>query len=191
MRTELWRFAGVDLTRIDGIGTESALTLLTEAGLDLTAFPSEKHFVSWLRLAPRTAFSGGKPLRHKKTDGTGSTRVAAVLRMAAVSLKHSKTALGAAFRRKARPQGWTVAVFSMARRLAVSSTGCCATVRTTSTWGKSPTKPASGNAAWQASQMPLSPLVSNWFHKLQPPELRGCFRQVGPPPPTTGRIIRG
>ena len=58
-------------TRIDGIGTESALTLLTEAGLDLTAFPSEKHFVSWLRLAPRTAFSGGKPLRHKKTDGTG------------------------------------------------------------------------------------------------------------------------
>ena len=38
LRTELWRFAGVDLTRIDGIGTEAALTLLTEAGLDLTAF---------------------------------------------------------------------------------------------------------------------------------------------------------
>ena len=31
LRTELWRFAGVDLTRIDGIGTEAALTLLTEA----------------------------------------------------------------------------------------------------------------------------------------------------------------
>ena len=76
VRTELWRFAGVDLTRIDGIGPN--LPWLTEAGLDLTAFPSEKHFVSWLRLAPRTAFSGGKPLRHKKTDGTGSTRVAAV-----------------------------------------------------------------------------------------------------------------
>ena len=39
--------------------------------------------------------------------------------MAAVSLKHSKTALGAAFRRKARHKGWSVAVFSMARRLAV------------------------------------------------------------------------
>ena len=119
LRTELWRFAGVDLTRIDGIGVEAALTLLTEAGLDLTAFPSEKHFVSWLRLAPKTAVSGGKPLPYKKRDGTGSTRVAAVLRMAAISLKHSKTALGAAFRRKARHKGWSVAVFSMARRLAV------------------------------------------------------------------------
>ena len=52
----------------------------------------------------------------KKPNGTGSTRVAGVLRMAAVSLKHSKTALGAAFRRKARHKGWSVAVFSMARR---------------------------------------------------------------------------
>ena len=104
---------------IDGIGAQAALTLLTEAGLDLTAFPSEKHFVSWLRLAPATAVSGGKPLRHKKANGMGSTRVAAVLRMAALSLKHSKTALGAAFRRKARHKGWNVAVFCTARRLAV------------------------------------------------------------------------
>ena len=105
----LWRFAGVDLTRIDG--NEAALTLL-EAGL-LTAFPSEKHFVSWLWLET-TAVSGGNPLPYKKRDGTGSTRVAGVL-MAAISLKHSKTALGAAFRRKARHKGWSVAVFSMAR----------------------------------------------------------------------------
>ena len=118
MRTQLWRFAGVDLTHIDGIGAQAALTLLTEVGFDLTAFPSEKHFVSWLRLAPRTAVSAGKPLRSKKVNGTGSTRAAAVLRMAAISLMRSKTALGAALRRKARHKGWNVAIFCIARKLA-------------------------------------------------------------------------
>ena len=119
VRTTLWRFAGVDLTRIDGISTGAAQVILTEVGLDLSAFPSEKHFVSWLRLSPRTAISGGKPLNKKKPNGTGSNRVAGVLRMAAVSLQRSKSALGAAFRRKARHKGGAVAVFATARRLAV------------------------------------------------------------------------
>src|SRR4029450_1935764 len=60
-RATLWRFSGVDLTRIDGIGTGAAQVVLTEVGVDLTAFPSEGDFVSWLRLCPRTPISGGKP----------------------------------------------------------------------------------------------------------------------------------
>ena len=73
-----------------------------------------------MRLAPRTAVSGGKPLRdHKKATGTGSTRVAGVLRMAALSLQRSRTALGAAFRRTARYKGGAVAIFAIARRLAI------------------------------------------------------------------------
>ena len=119
MRTELYRWAGVELTRIDGISAGAAEVILTEVGLDLSAFPSEKHFASWLRLAPRTAVSGGRPLRHKKTAGTGSTRVAGVLRMAALSLQRSRTALGAAFRRIARYKGGAVAIFAIARKLAV------------------------------------------------------------------------
>ena len=87
-------------------------------GLDLSAFPSEKHFASWLRLAPRTAISGGKPLRGKKANGTGATRIAGALRLAAVSLQRSQSALGAAFRRLARRKGYTVAVFAIARKLA-------------------------------------------------------------------------
>ena len=78
LRGDLWRFAEVDLTRIDGISVGTARTILTEVGLDLAAFPSERHFVSWLRLAPRTAVSGGKPLARKKSGGMGSNRVAAV-----------------------------------------------------------------------------------------------------------------
>lgn len=116
-RTALWRFAGVDLTRIDGLGTGAAQTILTEVGPNLSAFPSEDHFVSWLRLCPRVPISGGKPLK-KRRNGLGANRIAGVLRMAATSLQRSKTALGATFRRVARHKGGAVAVFATARQLA-------------------------------------------------------------------------
>lgn len=117
LREALWRFAGADLTTIDGISAHSAQVILTEVGTDLSAFPSENHFVSWLRLCPRTPISGGKPLK-KRRNGMGASRVAAALRMAAVSTQRSKNALGAAFRRVARHKGAAVAVVSTARKLA-------------------------------------------------------------------------
>ena len=117
LRATLWRFAGVDLTRIDGINAGAAQVILTELGADLTAFPSEKHFVSWLRLCPRTPISGGKPIK-KRRNGLGANRIASVLRMAAAAMQRSKTAIGAAFRRIARHKGGAVAVFAIARQLA-------------------------------------------------------------------------
>jgi transposase len=117
MRTTLWRFAGADLSRIDGISSGAGLVILTEIGADLVSFPSERHFVSWLRLCPRTQISGGKPLK-KRRNSLGANRVAGILRMAALSLQRSKTALGAAFRRIARHRGGAVAVFALARKLA-------------------------------------------------------------------------
>jgi transposase len=116
-RAALWRTAGVDLTRIDGINVGAAKVIVTEVGLDLSAFPSEHHFASWLRLCPRRPISGGKPLKTKR-NGLGAHRVANALRMAAVSLRHTKTALGAAYRRIARLKGADIAVFAMARKLA-------------------------------------------------------------------------
>jgi transposase len=116
-RTVLWRFAGFDLLRINGIGVGAAKTILTEIGLDLTAFPTERHFISWLRLCPRTAISGGKPIKHKR-NGMGASRIAAALRMAASALHRTKTALGAAYRRIARIKGASVAIFATARKLA-------------------------------------------------------------------------
>ena len=104
-------------TRVDGIAVPGAQIIFSEIGLDLSGFPHEKHFVSWLKGSPKTAFSAGKPL-HKRRQGTGSTRVANVLRMAALSLRHSQSALGAYFRRIARRKGGGTAVFATARKLA-------------------------------------------------------------------------
>ncbi len=117
MRTALWRLCGQDLTRIDGISTGTAQVVLTEAGWDLSAFPDEHHFVSWLRLSPKMAFSAGKTLK-KRPRGLGASRVAAILRMCALTLRNSQSALGACFRRTARRKSGSVAVFAVARKLA-------------------------------------------------------------------------
>ncbi len=117
MRTDLYRFAGVDLLHIDGIGAGAAVTILTEIGPDLSAFPTEKKFVAWLRLCPRVPVSGGKPIR-KRRNSLGASRIGGVLRMGSLTLQRSKTALGAYFRRIARHKGAAVAVFATARKLA-------------------------------------------------------------------------
>jgi len=116
-RQALYRMSGVDVTQIDAIGVETVEVVLSEYGPDLSRFPTEKQFVSHATLAPRVPKSGGKPLKHKKRN-SASTRVAAALRMAALSLRHSATALGAYYRRLARRIGGDVAVFATARKLA-------------------------------------------------------------------------
>jgi transposase len=117
MREALYRMSGVDLTTIDSIGVETVQVVLSEYGPDLSRFPTEKEFVSHLTLAPRIRMSGGKPVR-KKQRNTASTRVAGALRMAALSLRHSQTALGAYYRKIARRIAGDVAVFATARKLA-------------------------------------------------------------------------
>jgi hypothetical protein len=117
MREALYRMSGVDLTSIDAIGVETVQVVFSEYGPDLSRFPTEKEFVSHVTLAPRRPMSGGKPVRKKKRNAA-STRVAAALRMAALSLRNGSTALGAYYRKIARRIGGDVAVFATARKLA-------------------------------------------------------------------------
>ncbi|MFN7649193.1 MAG: transposase, partial [Acidobacteriota bacterium] len=63
-------------------------TLIAEAGLDMSRWPTEYHFVSWIGLAPRNEVSGGKVLK-KKTRKVVS-RLATALRMAALTLRTSQ-----------------------------------------------------------------------------------------------------
>jgi transposase len=118
LRQALYGVFAADLTSIDGISTATAEVVLSELGPNLSTFPTERHFVSYLKLSPKLAISGGKPIR-KRPRGTASTRVGAALRMAALTLRNSKTALGAYYRRIARHKGASVAVFATARRLAI------------------------------------------------------------------------
>src|SRR5258708_30468162 len=117
LRHALYRISGVDLTGIDAIGVETVQVVLSEYGADLTRFPLEKQFVSHVTLAPHKAMSGGKPVKKKKR-GSASSRVAAALRMAALSLRHSQTALGAYYRQIARSIRGDVAGVATARKLA-------------------------------------------------------------------------
>lgn len=88
---------GVDLTELPGIGPYGALKLLSEIGLDMSRWATEKHFVAWLTLAPRNKISGGKLLSSRTQPS--ANRAAKVLRMAAMSLGRSDHALGAFYRR--------------------------------------------------------------------------------------------
>jgi transposase len=117
MRQALYRMSGVDLTGIDAIGVETVQVVLSEYGPDLSRFSTEKQFVKHVTLAPNRPTSAGKPVK-KKRRNSASTRVAAALRMAATSLRHSETALGAYYRQMARRIGGDVAVFATARKLA-------------------------------------------------------------------------
>lgn len=117
LRTALWRFSGIDLTRIDGISSATALTVMSEVGVDIHRFETSPQWVSWLRASPYLHRSAGKQQR-RKTKGFVSNRIAKALRMAALSQKHAPTALGAYFRRMARRKGLSIAIAATARKLA-------------------------------------------------------------------------
>jgi len=110
LRQELYRFSGVDLTRIDGIDALTAQTVISECGINMNAFPTVKNFCSWLGLCPNNRQTGGKI----KKRGTRKVvnRATTALRLAAQSLHRSNSYLGAFLRRmKARigPQKATTA----------------------------------------------------------------------------------
>jgi transposase len=114
LEAELKRVAGVDLTRIDGIQVMTVQTVITEAGLDMSQWPTENHFVSWIGLAPRNDVSGGKVLK-KKTRKVVS-RLATALRMSASTLRESNSYLGAQFRRLRTRLGNPKAITAMAAK---------------------------------------------------------------------------
>lgn len=117
VRTALHLLVGVDLTQIQGLGPHAALKLIGECGTDMSKWRTSKHFTSWLTLAPGAKISGGKVLSAKTRRS--ASRATTVLRLAAVSVSRTQTALGAFFRRLAARVGKAKAVTATARKIAV------------------------------------------------------------------------
>jgi transposase len=116
LRKYLYQITGVDLTQIDGIGEQIALTVVSEVGVDMNRWKTEKNFASWLGLSPSNEKTGGKVIQR----GTKKVvnRAATALRLAAQNLRTSQSFLGAKYRRFRGRMDAPKAITALAHNLA-------------------------------------------------------------------------
>jgi transposase len=112
----LYRVTGLNLTDIDGVDALTIQKVISEIGTDMSPWPTEKHFAAWLHLCPNNQVTGGK-VKRRRVQRT-QNRVSTALRVAAVSLHHSESALGAFYRRIQARSGSPAAVTATAHKLA-------------------------------------------------------------------------
>ena len=111
----MYRITGIDWSQINGIDVLTAQTVISEVGADLSAFPSEKQFASWLGLVPTNHESSGKILKRRTRQVVN--RAATAFRNAATTLLRSQSYLGAQYRRLRTRLGAPKAITAMARKL--------------------------------------------------------------------------
>lgn len=116
LRQELYRMTGVDLTAIDSINVLTAQSVLAEVGCDMSCFPNEAHFASFIETCPRNKMSGGKVVGRDKRKS--KNRAGHALQVAAGTLLRSQTYLGAQYRRLRTKLGAPKARKAMANKLA-------------------------------------------------------------------------
>ena len=116
LRTESYKLFGVDLTQIPGLET-LPLPLFSEVGRDMRKWPTAGHFTSWLLLCPDNDISGGRVLW--KGMRKGNNRPGQMFRLAANSLHHNYTPLGAYLRRMKAKLGPAGGITALARKIAI------------------------------------------------------------------------
>jgi hypothetical protein len=90
--------------------------VISEVGLDMSRWPTVKHFTSWLGLGPHQRVSGGKVLSRRTKSC--ANRVATALRLGAACLHHRQSAFGAFCRRMTARLGAPTAITATAHNLA-------------------------------------------------------------------------
>lgn len=116
VRQKLYGVLGVDLTEVDGLDDSTAQVVLAEIGCDMSRWPTEKHFCSWLGLAPHNDITGGKVVRSRTLKVRN--RAAQALRLAAQAVGRTDSALGAFYRRLRARIGHRQAITATAHKIA-------------------------------------------------------------------------
>lgn len=117
LHTHLNRIFGVDLTGIPGFECLRVQTILSELGVDLLSkFGTDDRFCSWLNLCPKDGSSAGRRIRAPKIKT--KNRVTQQFRLAAQSLHHSQSYLGAYYRTQRARHGAVKAIKNTAHKLA-------------------------------------------------------------------------
>ena len=116
VRKHLKRISGVDLSLVDGFGVSLAQTVIMEVGTDMSKFPDDKHFCSWLGLAPKHEISGGKVLKNNTLKT--KNRAGQAFRMAAQSVKQAECVFGVFYRRLRARLGPSQATVATAHAIA-------------------------------------------------------------------------
>ena len=116
LHSHLERIFGVDLTLIPGFECLRIQTIFSELGADLSKFPTDDSFCSWLNLCPKDGFSAGRRIRAPKLKT--KNRVANAFRLAAQSLQNNKSYLGDYYRSQRARHGAPKAIKNTAHKLA-------------------------------------------------------------------------
>jgi transposase len=106
---------GRNPSRIPGLTDYTVLQLVSEVGTDLSAFPTEKNFTSWLGLAPGSRNSGKRRRNQSRKGG----RAGQIFRGIAQSVGRSVSmGLGVFYRRIRGLRGGLVASKALGRKVA-------------------------------------------------------------------------
>lgn len=108
---------GVDLTQMHAVGPYTALRLISETGTDMSRWRSADAFASWLSLAPDNKITGGRLI--SSHTPLSANRAATMLRLVALGLAKTQTALGAFYRRLAAHIDKPKAITATARKAAI------------------------------------------------------------------------
>jgi transposase len=116
LRSHLERIFGVDLTAVPGFECLRVQTILSELGPDLSKFPTDDCFSSWLNLCTKDGFSAGRRIRAPRLQT--KNRVSQAFRFAAQSLHNNQSYLGDYYRSQRSRHGAPKAIKNTAHKLA-------------------------------------------------------------------------